>query len=259
MPTSLIVGALVVAWLVVLVPMVSRKRQAVLRTADSALAARVVRGAEVGNPGVTAQVEEAYTVADDENPPAGNDGALTVELPLPQDMAEQREHRAAVEYDEHADEAFDESGELSADAAVDHEAVDEVAADDAERGRSRRYRPGRGGFDPQAAELSKQAKYAFRRRVVLGMLIAAVFTALVAALAVPGLWLVHLTIDVAIVGYLTYLRRQVRIEEDIRQRRLARMRPARRDPHAAEYSAEYADDSDDERAVAGDQHPQPPA
>src|SRR2546421_13064981 len=42
MPSSLIVVALGVAWLVVLVPMIVRKRQEIARTADSALAARVV-------------------------------------------------------------------------------------------------------------------------------------------------------------------------------------------------------------------------
>ena len=43
MPSSLVVVALVLAWLVVLVPMIVRKRQEVAKTADSELAARVVR------------------------------------------------------------------------------------------------------------------------------------------------------------------------------------------------------------------------
>src|SRR3954454_504430 len=43
MPSSVIVVALAAAWLVVLVPMVARRRQQVAHTADSALAARVVR------------------------------------------------------------------------------------------------------------------------------------------------------------------------------------------------------------------------
>src|SRR4051794_14599551 len=43
MPSSVIIVALAAAWLVVLVPMVARRRQQGARTADSALAARVVR------------------------------------------------------------------------------------------------------------------------------------------------------------------------------------------------------------------------
>src|SRR5439155_22490949 len=46
MPSSLIIVGLVLAWLVVLVPMIVRKRQEVARTADSALAARVVRSGD---------------------------------------------------------------------------------------------------------------------------------------------------------------------------------------------------------------------
>ena len=43
MPSSLVVVALVVAWLVVLVPMIVRKRQEVAKTGDSELGARVLR------------------------------------------------------------------------------------------------------------------------------------------------------------------------------------------------------------------------
>ncbi|HEX2300831.1 MAG TPA: hypothetical protein VHH34_20375, partial [Pseudonocardiaceae bacterium] len=43
MPSSLIVAALAAAWLVVLVPMVAKRRQEVTRIAESALASRVLR------------------------------------------------------------------------------------------------------------------------------------------------------------------------------------------------------------------------
>src|SRR5262245_6164468 len=42
-PSSLIFAALAGAWLVVLVPMVAKRRREVVRTAESALAARVLR------------------------------------------------------------------------------------------------------------------------------------------------------------------------------------------------------------------------
>src|SRR2546430_17545922 len=113
MPSSLIVVALVVAWLVVLVPMIVRKRQEIARTADSALAARVVRSGD-------AEDDEEALVREVEEPEAG---------PEPT-------------YDDHP-------------------------ADDPPR----RYRPGRGGFDPEAAAVIAKAKYAYRRPAVLAMLV----------------------------------------------------------------------------------------
>jgi hypothetical protein len=95
-----------------------------------------------------------------------------------------------------------------------------------------RYRPGRGGFDPEAAALAARARYAFRQRVVLGMLVTAVVTAVVAAVAVPVVWWAHAAVDLALVGYLGYLRRQVRMEEAIRARRAARMAGTRLPPAA---------------------------
>lgn len=116
----------------------------------------------------------------------------------------------------------------------------------------RPYRPGRGGFDPEAAELTKQARYAFRRRVVLGMVIAAVLTALM-AIAFTVLWWAHLVIDLSLTGYLMYLRRQVRIEEDIRQRRLARMRGSSREPAMAHEREVHPPDEQNQPASAPQQ------
>lgn len=107
-----------------------------------------------------------------------------------------------------------------------------------------RYRPGRGGFDPEAAALAARARYAVRQRVVLGLLLTAVSTAVVAAFAVPGMWWVHALVDVALVGYLSYLRRQVRTEEAIRLRRAARMAGTRR-PRDVEIPGHDVDESDD--------------
>jgi hypothetical protein len=164
MPSSLIIVGLVVAWLVVLVPMIVRKRQEIAKTADSALAARVVRCAEEGPMTDTEEIIEDAPVTE-EPPPTFAD---------------------------------------------------------------RPYRPGRGGFDPEAAAVIAKAKYAFRQRVVLAMLVGAVVTAILAAIVFRMLWWPHAAIDLTLVSYLVYLRRQVRIEQEIRERRLARMRSAAR-------------------------------
>jgi hypothetical protein len=195
MPSSLIIVALAAAWLVVLVPMVARRRQQVARTADSALAARVVRSGGGRNEG-----REDFAMSDQPG-----------------------KSRPSVE---------DDLAELEAELELDDEA-DGPAEEDplpqptrAERERPG-YRPGRGGFDPEAAEIAARAKYGFRQRVVVILLIIAIATAGVAGFLVPLVWWGHAAADLLLIGYLVYLRRQVRIEEEIRQRRLARFNNTR--------------------------------
>ncbi|MGH3821945.1 MAG: divisome protein SepX/GlpR [Pseudonocardiaceae bacterium] len=165
MPSSLIFAALAGAWLVVLVPMVAKRRQEVVRTAESALTARVLR------------------------------------RPDPSRAAPQGDREVSM---------------IGGRIAHQEPPLDE-----------RRYRTGRGGYDPEVAAQLARAKYVFRQRVVLGLALGALAT-LVLAWTVSGLlWWVHAALDAAIVGYLSYLRRQVRIEEDVRQRRAARFAGSR--------------------------------
>lgn len=155
MPSSLIIVALVVAWLVVLVPMMARKRQ-----------------------------ESARSVGE--------------------------------EYDAMPDAEYDDIHDIDDDYFDEEEYVE------------RPFRRGRGGYDPETAALVAQAKYAFRRRVVAFLLIAAIASGVVAGVFYTPLWYGHAGVDLLLVGYLTYLRRQVRIEEEIRARRLARLQQVRR-------------------------------
>lgn len=91
----------------------------------------------------------------------------------------------------------------------------------------RRHRSGRGGYDPEVAAQLARAKFAYRQRAVLALALGAVATVVLAYAASSLLWWVHAALDMALVGYLGYLRRQVRIEEDIRQRRAARLAGSR--------------------------------
>jgi hypothetical protein len=177
MPSSLIIVGLVVAWLVVLVPMVARKRQEVARTADSD--ARIVRGGSTRS-----SMEEEYAMPD-------------------------------ADYVEPIDE-FEAEFEDDYDEYLDDDVV------------HRPFRPGRGGYDPETARIVAQAKYAFRRRVVAFMLVASLVTGVAAGVFYPAVWWGHAGVDLALFGYLVYLRRQVRMEEDIRARRQARLAQARR-------------------------------
>ena len=111
--------------------------------------------------------------------------------------------------------------------------------DDAIDSRSRAsvdpYRRGRGGYDPEAAALAAQARYTFRQRMVLVLALFAVISAVLAAtLASIDTWYLHGAVDVCLIGYLAYLRRQVRIEQAIRARRAARGAGSRQNPTTAE-------------------------
>jgi hypothetical protein len=88
-------------------------------------------------------------------------------------------------------------------------------------------RPGRGGYDPDAAEIARAYRYSRRRRVTVVLLVAAVVFALGAYLFMPVLWCGTAVFALLLIGYLGYLRRQVQIEADIRRRRLARLARAR--------------------------------
>lgn len=221
MPSSLIIVALAGAWLVVLVPMVARKRQEVARTAgDAAMTSRVLSRRE---PDVDEREEN----------------------PMPEQDTE-REQAVAAE-----SEPIDEDARID-DAEYEAEFDEDTVAERARR----RYRPGRGGFDPEAAELAAKAKYQVRQRVVLGLMITVVITALLAAVVSPAIWWVCGAAAVCLVGYLAYLRRQVSIEAQIRRRRMQRLSGRHPEPgpeHSddAEYD-DYVDYPDEDSGAVSD-------
>ncbi|NIJ10470.1 hypothetical protein FHU38_000814 [Saccharomonospora amisosensis] len=199
MPSSLIIVALAAAWLAVLVPMIARKRQEITQTNDSALAARVVRSGSTRSDW-------------------RKEFAMTANAEPDEDIRSDDVDAPRHDYEADADDAdFDEYD------SYEPEPEPEPRLSATEQPPVRRYRPGRGGFDPEAAELAARAKYAFRQRVVLMLLLTAIVTGVLAGVLLSVLWWAHGAADAVLVGYLVYLRRQVRIEEEIRQRRLARL------------------------------------
>ena len=159
MPSSLIFAALAAAWLVVLVPMVAKRRHEVARTAESALASRVLR------------------------------------RPDPPQVACKHGQEVRMERTAEREPTVGE----------------------------RRYKSGRGGYDPELAAQLARAKYAFRQRMVLGLVVGAVITGALAYTVSSVLRWLHAALDMAMAAYLGYLRRQVRIEDEVRQRRAARL------------------------------------
>ncbi len=93
-------------------------------------------------------------------------------------------------------------------------------------------RRGRGGYDPEADAIARAMRYRARQRVALGLVLATVVSAAVALLAAPVAWWACGAAVLALGVFLAYLRHQVRLEEEIRRKRaarLARRRTAHRD------------------------------
>lgn len=88
------------------------------------------------------------------------------------------------------------------------------------RARSQRYE------SATAAKVSAR-KYRFRKRMLLGMGVALLASALIAFFVTTAMWWVSGSIGAITVLYLAYLRRQTRIEAQLRRRRAQRMSRSR--------------------------------
>ena len=225
MPSSMIFASLVVLWLLILVPAVARHRQEVARPSVAALSGRVLARSPRRRSQEDGMVERDETVVD-----AGRvvTATRTAEVRVPSARTELR-----FDDPEPAEDSADGVGDDAVDDAAGEDWAEDQSDDRLWERPPARYRAGRGGFDAEAAALTARARYAFRQRVVLAMLVLAVATGVAAGVALPVLWWAHGAVDVLLVGYLVYLRRQVRMEEAIRARRAARMAGTRR-PSAAE-------------------------
>jgi len=93
-------------------------------------------------------------------------------------------------------------------------------------------------FDTKTAAAVSARKYAFRKRVLVGMAIVLICSAIAAFEVSPVAWWLCGTATVVTVLYLGYLRRQTRIEEKVRRRRAQRMARARLGVENA-YDREY--------------------
>jgi hypothetical protein len=228
-PSSLVFAALVVAWLAVLVPVVARRRQMVPRPAEAHLSSRVLARPERSTTTATTVTTEPETETDALDD-TGDTTGRTGDAPQGR-VLERRRPRGPVRDDAGEDEGMDDHDDEGRLATADH---DDSGYDDGYDGgyddayRPRAYRPGRGGFDADAAAAAAHARYSFRQRVALGLIAVAVLSLLAALVVSPVLWWLHVVTDVGLVGYLVFLRRQTRIEDEVRRRRLARLTGERR-------------------------------
>jgi hypothetical protein len=237
--------ALVVAWLAVLVPVVARRRQMVPQPAEAHLNSRVLARPErsVASVATVTTAAPQQTVADPQDTADAADTTATADTAGTADtdaagagapegrVLDRGRGRRPFRDDAGEDEGMDDrdEGRLATEAHDDEfdggYGPDADGAYDAHR---RTYRPGRGGFDADAAAVAAHARYTFRQRVAVGLIAIAVLSLLAALVVTPVLWWLHVVTDLGLVGYLVFLRRQTRIEDELRRRRLARLTGERR-------------------------------
>ncbi|WP_431957320.1 divisome protein SepX/GlpR [Nocardia lijiangensis] len=99
-------------------------------------------------------------------------------------------------------------------------------------------RRGRGGFDPEADAIARAARYTFRQRAVLGLLLSSILCGALALVISPLLWWACALFVLGLGTYLAYLRRQVRMEEEIRRSRAARLTRGRDDIEGDQHRAD---------------------
>lgn len=115
-------------------------------------------------------------------------------------------------------------------------------------------RRGRGGFDPEADAIARAARYTFRQRAVLGLVLTTLLCGALAIAIAPVFWWGCGLTATVLVTYLAYLRKQVRMEEEIRRRRSARLarttqRPDKERDEQAARPARRGMDRDTARAL----------
>lgn len=141
-------------------------------------------------------------------------------------------HEAVAADEEPAEEAPEAEAEVEDGTEHDYEYVDDTsgveAASEAEpklaesMSTARRSR-----YESKAAVAAAERKYRFRSRMLSGMALAILFSGIAAFSLSSSLWWVCGTVSVISVLYLAYLRRQTRIEEQLRRRRAQRMMRSR--------------------------------
>ncbi|WP_019932805.1 gephyrin-like molybdotransferase receptor GlpR [Nocardia sp. BMG111209] len=206
MPNSILWIGLVVLWVFVLFPMLAGRHPRIRRTTDVALATRVLhRG---GTKRVPTRAQRKL--------PHGDDAEDRMTTPADEPVNPVTEDVDRPGRD-HAPQAI---GTLARPPARLDDLVAERDSGGADFVPTRR---GRGGYDPEADAIARAARYRFRQRTAIALVLSALLFGGFAAVAAPTLWSGCVLSLLLLVVYLGYLRRQVRLEADIRRRRAARL------------------------------------
>ncbi|MFE6919797.1 gephyrin-like molybdotransferase receptor GlpR [Nocardia sp. NPDC057663] len=198
---------------------------------------------------MTTSADEPVTEADDEKltPTPELEAASETEVDLGDDAADD-EPEERIETADSADAELDDAAaEPDPDIAEDDDEaessgaarippapparLDDVAEDVTEDDFDEDFVPsrrGRGGYDPEADAVARAARYSFRQRAVMGLIIATILFAAFGLLLNAMFWSACGLSTAVLVGYLAYLRKQVHVEEEIRRRRAARLTRGKR-------------------------------
>ena len=242
-PQSLLWISLVVLWLFVLVPMLISKRDAVRRTSDVALATRVLNGGVAsrllkrGGPAAGHRSDPHWKpdegAAEDQDQyhdtHEGEREDDTDDLQAARPVVMQVAAPEITEPDYLDVDVVEDSEALpvGASAEASDSGAEGVDEDEDSRefiapGGSRRRR-----FDTKTAAEVSARKYTFRKRVLMLMAVFLVGSATTAFEVSRTAWWVCGSATAFTLLYLVYLRRQTRIEERVRRRRMQRMARAR--------------------------------
>ncbi|WP_319446716.1 MULTISPECIES: gephyrin-like molybdotransferase receptor GlpR [unclassified Mycobacterium] len=131
------------------------------------------------------------------------------------DDAEDEYDDAESDGTEHDYEYVDDTSGLEAPSEAEGEAPESMS-----HARRRSY-------ETATAAAVSARKFKFRKRVLLAMGVALLASAIVAYVVTPTMWWVCGTVGAVTLLYLGYLRRQTRIEEQVRRRRAQRMARSR--------------------------------
>ncbi|MFY2791484.1 gephyrin-like molybdotransferase receptor GlpR [Rhodococcus sp. KRD162] len=224
MPNSIIWIGLVAVWLFVLLPMLMTKRPQIMQTTDAALATRVLhRGGtkrKQRGPATGHRSDPYWRPEDDLRVSAPASEIFGTTFATVRSDSPDLPGTAEDPMDTHAGENdLDRDGPTQEPLRGNPPEYERGVVDDDFVPRRR----GRGGFDPEADQIARAARYSFRQRAVLGLVFAAITTAALAFIISPTIWWLCGLSVAALAGYLYYLRRQVQIEEEVRRRRLTRM------------------------------------
>lgn len=220
MPNSIIWIGLVAVWVFVLLPMMMSKRPRIMQTSDIALATRVLhRGGTkkpVRGPASGHASDPDWRPEYDERVSAPASVVFGRTAPSADRLGSEASNFKASK--SKAEDPMDTHAETDTmDRPDERDRNDEVA------GEYVPTRRGRGGFDPEADAIARAARYSFRQRAVLALVFAAITSAALAVIMTTLLWWVCGLAVLALAGYMSYLRRQVQIEQEIRRRRMTRM------------------------------------
>lgn len=121
---------------------------------------------------------------------------------------------------------YDDDGEAFGDDEDSYEYIDDTSGIPVAEEQPMRAAPAhdrRHRFDPDKAAAAATRKYAARKRVLMVMALTLVLSAITAFLLTASAWWFFGVMSAVTVLYLGYLRRQTRIEERVRRRRMQRM------------------------------------